>query len=138
MESKTKYFGGFSSPESIAEEFSGYDYAEGKRKADPKVVWPTEDEILFASYEGGSYEGDAIVLFERDGKLYEAHGSHCSCYGLEDQWGPEETSWDAINLRPRKGYESKLSDYSYDKETIKAFWDLVDEHVVKPEVEREA
>jgi hypothetical protein len=26
------------------------------------------------------------------GKLYENHGSHCSCYGFEDQWAPEETS----------------------------------------------
>jgi hypothetical protein len=52
--------------------------------------------IYIASYEEGSYEGDAFVLFERDGKLYEVNGSHCSCMGLEGQWKPEETSWEAL------------------------------------------
>lgn len=42
--------------------------------------------ILFASYVYEDYSGDAVVLFERDGKLYEVYGSHCSCYGLEGQW----------------------------------------------------
>ena len=49
-------------------------------------------EILFASYGGGVYEGDAFVLFEQDGKLFQVTGGHCSCYGLEGQWDPEETT----------------------------------------------
>lgn len=52
--------------------------------------------ILFAQYDYQDYEGYAFVLFERDGKLYEVNGSHCSCYGLEDQWCPEETSVEAV------------------------------------------
>jgi hypothetical protein len=32
------------------------------------------------------------VIYEKDGQLYEVHGGHCSCYGLEGQWSPEETS----------------------------------------------
>lgn len=48
------------------------------------------ENILFASYGAENYEGDAWVLFEEDGKLYEVNGSHCSCYGLEEQWEPEE------------------------------------------------
>ena len=61
--------------------------------------FPSEDEILVALYDGGSYDGLAFVLFHRDGKLYEVHGSHCSCYGLEGQWSPEETSWAALGIR---------------------------------------
>ena len=53
-------------------------------------------EILFAHYDYQDYEGYAFVLFEQDGKLYEVNGSHCSCYGLEDQWSPEETSVEAV------------------------------------------
>lgn len=49
-----------------------------------------EINILFASYGTGNYEGDAFVLFEKDGKLYEVNGGHCSCYGLEGQWREEE------------------------------------------------
>lgn len=56
-------------------------------------------DILVAYYGWGSYEGDAFVLFRKDGQLYEVNGSHCSCYGLEDQWGPEETNFDALKKR---------------------------------------
>ncbi len=55
--------------------------------------------ILFAAYENESYEGYAMVIFSKDGKLYEVNGSHCSCYGLEDQWKPEETNLEVLKLR---------------------------------------
>ena len=55
--------------------------------------------ILLASYTYENYTGDAFVLFERDGKLFEVNGSHCSCYGLEDQWEPEETTKEALLAR---------------------------------------
>lgn len=53
-------------------------------------------EVLLASYAYEDYSGAAFVLFRRDGVLYEVHGSHCSCYGLEGQWEPEAT--DAATL----------------------------------------
>ena len=34
--------------------------------------------ILFASYGTDNYSGDAFVLFEQGGKLYEVNASHCS------------------------------------------------------------
>ena len=60
-------------------------------------------KILFANYNNGGWEGDAFVLFARDGKLYEVNGSHCSCYGLEGQWEPEETTKEALLHRIKKG-----------------------------------
>lgn len=60
-------------------------------------------EVLLASYGTPSYEGYAFVLFERAGKLYEVNGSHCSCYGLEGQWIPEETRKEALLERMDKG-----------------------------------
>lgn len=51
---------------------------------------------LFASYSQEGYEGSAVVLFIEHGKIYSAHGSHCSCFGLEGQWEPEETTFEAI------------------------------------------
>jgi hypothetical protein len=55
--------------------------------------------IVFASYGGGNYEGSAIVLFTKEGKIHEVHGSHCSCNGLEGQWDEEETTWEALHDR---------------------------------------
>lgn len=56
-------------------------------------------DVLLAWYGYGSYCGDSFVLFRKDGKLFENHGSHCSCYGLEGQWDPEETTPDALEKR---------------------------------------
>ena len=56
-------------------------------------------KIYVAWYGTGSYDGTSFVLFKKDGKLYEVNGCHCSCYGLEDQWHPEETSWEALAMR---------------------------------------
>jgi hypothetical protein len=59
--------------------------------------------ILFASYGCECYEGNAFVLFEEDGKLFEVNGGHCSCYGLEGQFEPEETHLEALKYRLEKG-----------------------------------
>lgn len=56
-------------------------------------------EVVFASYGSGGYDGSAIVIFQRDNKLYEVSGGHCSCYGLEGQWSPEEVTWSQLAMR---------------------------------------
>ena len=56
----------------------------------------TDVNILLAHYSYEDYSGSSYVLFTENGRLYEVYGSHCSCYGLEDQWEPEETSFDVI------------------------------------------
>jgi hypothetical protein len=47
-------------------------------------------KILFAQYYYEDYSGSAFVLFKKGHKYYEVNGSHCSCFGLEGQWEPEE------------------------------------------------
>ena len=77
--------------------------------------------VLLASYTYENYSGEAFVLFERGGKLYEVNGSHCSCYGLSEssysysndtatQWQPEETSVDALQHRLEKGHVGVIAD----------------------------
>lgn len=63
--------------------FSSFNYA------------PTTERILIAEYEPGDYSGSAAVFFEKDGEFYELYGSHCSCYGLENQWEPEKINLEA-------------------------------------------
>jgi hypothetical protein len=55
--------------------------------------------IHLAWYGYGSYSGHSLVVYEKDGKLFEVNGGHCSCNGLEDQWEPEETSLAALAMR---------------------------------------
>jgi len=61
--------------------------------------------VLLASYSSQNYLGDAFVLFidKENGKLYEVNASHCSCYGLEEKWEPEETDIESLKHRLEKG-----------------------------------
>lgn len=98
-----RFFGTWEDEEDVAQDFQvGISEVQG---------------ILLAHYDFSGYEGAAFVLFERDGKLYEVNGSHCSCYGLERQWEPEETSWDALKFRSRDGrYIISFDDDGAEKE----------------------
>lgn len=78
--------------------------------------------IYLAWYGYGDYCGSSFVLFEKDGKLYEVNGSHCSCYGLEGQWEPEETSWEALGMRDLTGSDGGA------QEAHDALQKLVKEH----------
>ncbi|ASA22615.1 hypothetical protein [Paenibacillus donghaensis] len=77
-----------------------------------------EEAVLFASYGNDNYSGAAWVLFLKDGKLYEVNGSHCSCYGLEDQWSPEEVMLEELEHRLVNGEfgEDDYSDNNFKKE----------------------
>jgi len=65
-------------------------------------------KVLVAYYDSYAYEGYAFVLYKKGKKLYEVNGSHCSCYGLENQWQPEETSKES--LMQRKSLKGKMKD----------------------------
>ncbi len=54
--------------------------------------------ILVAVYEEEGYGGSAFVLSTKDGRLFESHAGHCSCYGLEwDGW--EDATPEALRMR---------------------------------------
>jgi hypothetical protein len=125
-----KIFGRWSDYEGMRNDWfeQKYDCEKGEYKPyEYPAEFPTEDELLFASYGGGSYEGDASIVWKRDGKFYEAHGSHCSCYGLEGQFSAEETTLEALAAKGKKNEESYyyfLSDH--DQEAYDAYWNLID------------
>lgn len=85
---------GFSDKEDIGRQFD--------------VVLNDSVNILFAEYSSGNYEGSATVIYEENGQLFEVHGSHCSCYGLEGQFSPEECSVEDILHRAANGNFSEV------------------------------
>ena len=106
-----------------------YDYDAGDSKRNPLPEdFPSEESVLFASYGGGDYEGDAFVLYRKDDGLYEVDASHCSCYGLEGQWEPEETTVEALAMRERKNDRNEYWFFLHDHEgeAQEAYWALVD------------
>ena len=62
------------------------------------------EEVFLAAYDNEGYEGSAVVIYREGNKYYLVCGSHCSCYGLENQWEPEEYDLDTLikvlELRP--------------------------------------
>lgn len=58
-------------------------------------------EILVAYESVGSWGCDSASFFlaRNDGKLYENNASHCSCFGFEGQWEPEEAVLEAMEKR---------------------------------------
>lgn len=105
----SKYFSNWKEGrDAIICDLIGYEYDRKTQKSIPHTTpnsFPTEDEIIFASYTYEDYSGDAILLWERDGKLYEVTGSHCSCNGLEGCYAPEEINWAMLKLRVAKADE---------------------------------
>ena len=78
------------------------DYGEVEEYEGEKKIKPEEANILFASYDGDELgHGADYVLFERDGKLYETSGSHCSCYGIE--WIPGKVDIKELKHRLLEG-----------------------------------
>lgn len=78
-------------------------WLEEKEKMDEAIKRYKNVNILFASYSYANYSGDAWVLFEQNGELYEVNGSHCSCYGLEGQWEPDRVSLKELEHRLLNG-----------------------------------
>jgi hypothetical protein len=55
-------------------------------------------EILYAIYRTGCWEGQSLVLFKKDDRIFIVHASHCSCYGLQGQWDPIETNEKTLKM----------------------------------------
>lgn len=94
-------------------------WRESVKKMDKALAKWKDIHILFATYSYQNYEGDAWVLFHKDGKLYEVSAGHCSCYGLEGQWSPEEVMLEELKHRLTKGKFGRYNpDYTFHKELV--------------------
>lgn len=83
------FYEGFGSKADICDEFRINDF---------------DGTVLYADYTYEDYSGDAVVLFVNDGKFYCVDAGHCSCYGLEDCWSPEEMTVDQFRHLAANGH----------------------------------
>lgn len=85
---KKQSLSGFADVEDL---FYDFEYDGCSRYGGKELKVPKHLSILYADYTYEDYNGDAYVLGynKETNKFFEVHGSHCSCYGLEDQWDEE-------------------------------------------------
>lgn len=111
------YLHDWSEKRDLVRDFTGFYHDNEIDKAVPAY---DHVDVLLASYSYENYSGDAFVLYRdtRDGKLYEVHGSHCSCYGLEGQWEPEPCDLQSLRHRLTEGNlgKSNWSGNVFDKQ----------------------
>jgi hypothetical protein len=112
-------------------------YGEFTSKDDICRAFAIEDFqgiVVYAVYDLGSYEGSATVIFINQGKFWHVFGSHCSCYGLETQWSPEEMPLEALMKMIREGSGAVMHQH---RDTLINMFDIVgglDIENAKPEV----
>lgn len=85
-------------------EFS--DWADVQREFEMEE--PKPEEVLYADYNRDGYDGSAHIVYRNGDKFYYVYGGHCSCYGLEGQWDPEEYTAELFVAAYEKG---SWSDY---------------------------
>jgi hypothetical protein len=118
-----RYFGLFAKPEEYMKCAPGID-AVTKYFGNYECNAVFDHEILFAAYEQAEYDGHSVVLFERNNILYLVEASHCSCYGLEGLFKPEEVDWGMVIT-----LNSNSFCWSFDPDANSALYNLISQHV---------
>ena len=120
----------------LLEDLNGMSEAEVKThlvneyEAEQGIVDDLEILIGYESVGSWGCDSSSFFLFRgKDGKLYEVHGSHCSCYGFEGQFDLEETTIEALKFRINESYNHSVfytGGYDdHEKENIKAATDYI-------------
>lgn len=69
------------------------DYGNDGQKAElEKILKDYNVVIAYESVGSWGCDSSSFFLLEKDGKYYEVHGGHCSCYGFEGQFEIEKES----------------------------------------------
>ena len=93
---------------------SGFDYGSPSDDEKAQLLAKLDGFDFLVAYESvGNWGCDSSSWFlmrdKQTGTLYENYGSHCSCFGFEGQWEPEETSYGHIASEkfyfPAGGYD---------------------------------
>lgn len=91
MRGITNVYEGFSDFDDVLRQFNITSSDVGKYK------------VVVAIYNHEGYEGDAYLLLKKGASYAEVHGSHCSCFGLEEQFSLEPITKEAIKHIQKEG-----------------------------------
>lgn len=79
---------------SYIDDWQGCDWSDVQRAFRMDELRP--DEVLIARYSCDGYDGNATVLYRNGSDYRYVRGSHCSCFGLEDQWDPDSYTLETL------------------------------------------
>ena len=91
---------------------------------------------IISSGDDGCWGTDLVMILRSpDGVLMEQTASCCSCYGIEDQWDPVETSLEALQATYDAMLRDKMDGVYSEEEALKrddcnrlmAYKDAIDE-----------
>jgi hypothetical protein len=95
--SAQRYFGEWNEYADVVTLPGRYDYETEQYTDWVRPGWfPSDDEIVWASYDDENYCGRATIVFERDGRLVRADDTTDSYSGLSFEVPPEDTTWLAL------------------------------------------
>lgn len=114
MERFLPVYDGFKDWQDVANNFTDgvYEWSDAKEQAKALIDIPEPEEVLLAINHYESYSGSAWIVYRIGEEYFEVHGGHCSCYGFEGQWEPEDcgTAKEFLEaLKKRPLYEYDLS-----------------------------
>lgn len=99
------YLGNFSEWLDVRREYHNDGAKYGEYEKDSPV--PEEvQKVIFAAYFYENYEGSSVVIYYDKNHYWLNEGGHCSCYGLENQWGP-------VEYNSAKLFKAAVMDRSY-------------------------
>lgn len=103
------------------EDLKGHTQAEVKAHLIKEYGATKEDmkrfriEIAYESVGAWGCDSSSFFLLREKstGDLYEVHGSHCSCFGFEDQFEPEKTT---LQYLKSDKFHFTTGGYDYDRD----------------------
>lgn len=100
------------------EDFKSWKDVSSQFRLSDSVREPTK---IWAQYEIDGYDGCADVVFKVGRKWYHVKASHCSCYGLEGQWEPEELDVELFLKSVEDGSPRKMLGWLTDEKSLVAW-----------------
>lgn len=111
------YHHDFSEWKDVVREYFNCGYSEEKL-AEALRKHPEPEEVIYAGYVYEDYNGDSTVVYREGNDYFLVSGSHCSCFGLENQWDPERYAHPELLEIAWRTYESCMTlGYTY-KQTM--------------------
>lgn len=109
----------------IADNYAGknsrFDYGDATDQEQSDLLKELESYSILIAYEHvGSWgcDSSSYFLMKKDDKYFEFSGDHCSCYGFEGQYDPEEATIEYLNSDRFSFYCGGYDDNSDENEKL--------------------